>query len=484
MALYASGVEMQELNISLDVIHKEITALIKDVQMELDRAGYTLELVEKVDAVLDSDTIAGVIQKNLDFALKQEELCTSVLNEVAVLYDTYRPLTYEEFEIKHFEDIPEAEQESAAIVFFDDHKNIEQYNLYCRQWEEKYSGLFNIIDNVKGNANVRLESIGIIKEGVGELQSLDNRDAQDQCIDKIECAHKRIYFAANAYENLRDSFRHVNDELHGSLKAEFDKDPRGFISRFKEDFPKLNELSDIQVDYIASSKYISNMSVMLRDSARLGEFVDLIHGRGNALSLCASKDNIFVEVSYCENWLDKPVFVNGTICHPRIAEDITKQAEIQLKGIKNEYDGRGEYFPYAKCDVTVFNVDNSGILNAIETRMDLGDGEQIGLKDHLEKCYGGKGNELIDKFDRSLRERGVKDKLYIPDVSEGVVASERGISVDENSLSLEGFNKEIALLRESPENAHSKNAVEQMFGSLLESAKSSVGDNSGRPDNS
>jgi len=449
LAHYASGVELQELNQSLNVIHKEVQALIKDIHVELDKAGYTPELVEKADTVLDADTIARVTENNLDYALEQEKFCNATLNEVAALYDNIKPMTYDEFEAYVFKGVPDNMQDSFAYDFFEDEGNISQYEEYLEMHSEKYGVLYSIVDNAKINTDNRLENICVIKEGVAELKNLNTREAQNHCIDKIESAARSIAASAHAFENLRKSFLNVNEQVYGGLKVEFEKDPIPTLIKIGNDFPKLKELSKAQLSYIAASKFVANESAMLRNEANVSAFVDMVCDRANALPTCASRSGVFVEVSFCENFVDKPIFTNGTICHPKVAEDIFKQAEIQLQGIKKDYEGKGDYFPYVKCHVAVFDVAKS---TAIETTIHIGDGEQQGFKDHLQKCFGGddKGNlELLENFNKALKERGVKDKVYTPNFPEGDDPTDRAVAIDENTLSIDGFSKEVTTFKEA-----------------------------------
>jgi hypothetical protein len=573
MAAYASGVELQELNQSLNVIHKEVQSLIKDIHVELDKAGYTPELVQKDGNTLNAETIEKVIGENLNFALEQEKLCNATLTEIAALseslkqppfweyYQKYASRREESADVHHtpqfntpygvgdtfkaetgypslmrIESIDESRvnysfveepslsasshylQKEQFEKFVDDgsftrfdplsenskhvlfHRlgdfyevlgdnapnvakaldiavtsrdvglpqrvplvgvpshTIESYKsvledkgfnvTLTHNHAERYGDLINIVDNVKKNADQRLECVDIIKTEIAELRTLDTREAQNNCIDKIECAAKNIFYAANAYDNLRTGFQNVSELIHGSLKLDFEKDPKGTLSKLAADYPKLNELSDAQKNYLFSSKYIARESVILRNDERVGEFVDKACERANALPDCVSKSGVVVEISMCEQYTDKPIFEDGTICHPKIAEDILKQAEVQIQGLKKEHKAKGDYFPYVKCYLTVYDVFGSF---SFETKIDIGDGEQKGLKDHMEQYLkGSEPSELVENFNKALMERGVKDKIFIPQLPDTDTEG-RAVESNENLLSIADFNNDLAAFKETAE---------------------------------
>jgi hypothetical protein len=59
--------------------------------------------------------------------------------------------------------------------------------------------------------------------------------------------------------------------------------------------------------------------------------------------------------------------------------------------------------------------------------------------------------ELLDGFDNALKERGVKGKVYTPNFPEGASDSDRSAAISENTLNLDGFNKELSGFKENAE---------------------------------
>ena len=138
-------------------------------------------------------------------------------------------------------------------------------------------------------------------------------------------------------------------------------------------------------------------------------FVDRVCERAGALDKAVSKNGMFVEVNLCEQWTDKVIVKNRAILHPKVADSIIKQAEVQIRGLKAEAEKTGDYFPYNKCDLTIFFKSGHN-LTAYNTRVDIGDGAQTSLSDHLTQLCG-KDSELVAAFDKATRERGAKEKI-------------------------------------------------------------------------
>jgi len=369
IANYTQGFELQELQKSLEVIFKEVQNITKELKAELDKAGYNLDLTEKPKPPLDVDTVKTVSQKYIGYALDQESSISSATSELPSLAAQYK-------------NIPE---------------------------------IMDILKEQKTNLDIRTESVELIKSSVDRLNSARTQSVQDECLETLDQAQKRISSYSNSFESLSERLIFVNEQLKDGLKADFDKDPKAIIKSMKADYTRLSELSEAQTRYVETSKYISkNYGKLLRSD--IPGFVENVCNRAALINDYASKNGTFVEVNHCENWFDKPIFEGGEICHPKVADSIFKQAETQVQNIKADAEKRGEYFPYVKCDVTVYSPTANNALSALNTRIDIGDKEQKGLKDHLEASCGRSKvkHEIYSNFDISTRERGVKDKICIP----------------------------------------------------------------------
>ena len=404
MAVYTKGFEMQDLHKSLDVIHREIKSMFSDLKAELDTAGYNLDLTEKPAAMIEKDTIKTITQNNLNYALKQENVCARAIGELPTLIAQ--------------------------------HKNSPE--------------ILAILEKIKKNADIQQDNIDIIKNNIAGLNGATTREEQNGYVDKLNNAYKRINVCANAHERLSEQFVSKNRELRGELKDKFDKDPLKTIKNLNKNgaYPRIADLSESQLAYIAASKYIAlEYSKLLRDKNNAGEFADKICDRAAVIADYASENGTFVEIASCEDFLDKPVFANGTICHPKVAEQIVHQAEIQVQGIKKEFADRGEYFPYIRCDVTVYSPVPGYGLTALRTKIDIGDGEQQGLKDHLTACNadGTVKDEILHKFEEALQEKSFEDKISTPHVRSGEDFSEKNAEAPQSDHSMSGndWKKEI-----------------------------------------
>jgi len=435
MAIYTKGFEMQEIKKSLDVIHREVKSLYNDLKVELDKAGYNLDLSQKPEAMLEDETIKTISQNNINYTLEQEASCAAVMNELPALAVRYA-------------DSPE---------------------------------ILDILEEVKTNVAVRQECIAFIKDTIEELGSASTREKQNTCIEAINNAHTRLYDYANDQDVLTARFIDVSEYLQGNLKMDFKNNPLDTIKSLNKDgqYPSIADLSDSQLDYLATSKYVtSQYANLLRKDSKVSEFVDKICDRAALVGNCAANNGTFIEVAFCEDFLEEPVFVNGTLCHPKIAETIIQQTEIQIQGIKKEFHEQGKYFPYVKCDVTVFSpvtVSGSG-LRSINTKLCIGDGEQQGLKDHLHSCAGSGAikAEILENYDMALTEKRFKEKIVIP-FHPNLTPSAQGVTVAQvdHSMSREGWQNEIAA-EDTKQKAADKTAEmtrEQGSGSSKRSAK-------------
>jgi len=372
LASYSKGFELQEFQKSLEVIYKECQALTADIKAELDICGLNLDLTPKASDVLEPDTIKVLAQRYMGFAIEQENKYVSAMKELPGL-------------LKDNKSVPEA---------------------------------VDILKEQKNNLDIRKENIETIKAYVSELAAAVTRNSQDDIIGKIAVASNNIYQSDFDFNKSTANFVFLIDSLKGGLKSEFDNNPQATLAKMKDLYPRLNTLTEFQMKYLEKSLYISReYGKLLRSDP--GEFVKKACDRADVIAANCSKNGTIVEIVDCEQWTDKPIFEKGVLCHPKVADDIIKQAETQIRGFKAEAEKRGDYFPYCKCSVTVFSpIAESKNLSALFTQLSIGDGTQKSLQDHLEdssKRNKEKG-EIVANFTSSLRERSTKDKVYIPSI--------------------------------------------------------------------
>jgi len=397
---YTKGFEFQEMQKSLEVIHKEIRNLFNDIKAELDKTGFNLDLTEKPRDLLEADTVKIFTVNALNYSLEQEKIVASVKNELPGL-----------------------------IAQFND------------------SVVLDVLKEYNDNVNIRQENIDLAKAAVEALNSAVTREDQDIAIENINASTTRIAQYATAFEDLTERFIDASEHSRNSIKLLYDKDPAEALLKLSENYPRLAELSNAQMDYLSTSKYVDQkLSRLLRSD--VPGFVEKACDRASYVSAVSSKNGTFCEINFCEAWFDKPIFENGALCHPKIADIIIKQAEIQIRGMKTEFERSGEYVPYSKCDITIYSpVDGNG-LTAFNTRVDIGDGEQDSLKGHISAMVG--SNKLIDnvyeQFVVSLKERDYKDKIITPTTLQNQQANEVksiGANRDTRKKTSREWNNEI-----------------------------------------
>ena len=389
LAQYTQGFELQDMQRSLDVITKEIKSIMEDLKSELGRMGLNIDLSVMPKGLLPGDVVKSITDNGLNFAFSQEEEVAAVRLEIP--------------------------------------QHIKQY--------ESNQELMELLGHHLHNAMLRQECADEIKVSVDALSTADTRDAQEDAANAIEAALTRASGYAAAFDELKERFYELVNQPQRSAKDDFDENPRGTIDRIAEEHPRLAALTEAQKQYIAKSDvFRSQYGNLLRDD--IEGFVNASCDRAAILGGVAARNGIFVEIKRCEDWFDRPLFERGTLCHPKIADDIIKQAEAQIREMKEGEGIAGTGFvPYARCGVTVFGPTDGGGLAALNTRLDIGDGNQVSLKDHLKNvCIKGESRKKIyADFEASLRERKYADKIFLPSESEsmvGKVADEGKENVD------------------------------------------------------
>ena len=400
LAAYTKGFDLQDFQKSLEVIFKESQTLTADIKAELDLMGLNLDLTKKAEELLTKETLQEFSTKYMDFATEQRDKVQAALAE-----------------------LPSLVKQSAG--------NAE---------------LMDILKYQKANLDEQKTNLDSIYSAVEALNTADTREKQEEAVQILDTLMNRVNGANFAFEHLTESYMTVYEQSKGGLKVEFEKDPLTTLETMKKNFPALAKLSAPQLQYIATSKFVAKeFTKLLRKDPQ--EFVDRVTERAALLSKAASKNGTFVEINFCEQWTEKPFFEGGLLCSPKIADKTVTGCEAQARGFANEAEKRGEYFPYTKCDMTIFTPSDKGNLISINTRVDIGDGSQTSLKDHMEQiCQRGtERKEVLANFSEALSERADKRKMVMQDLTSSREADNSvHANVKEGNLSKEEWDKKIS----------------------------------------
>lgn len=392
IAAYSTGFQLQEFQKSLELIYKEARELTADIKAELDLRGLNMDLSEKEVAPLEPGTIKVVSAKYIDFATAQEN---DILAEQA--------------------ELPELMRQA-----------------------EGSKELLDILRYQKENMETRKSEVEAMIATVEKLNKAESREEQQKIIGELDSSIVRVQQALAHFEALSESFVATNEQLRGGLKTEWENDPEKTLEKLAEDYPRLKELSAAQKEYITSSKYVNQQYVKLLRTDPMA-FADRVWHRARDVAKVAAKNGTFVEVNFCERWTDKPIFANGTVCHPKIAEKTIQSAEEQIRDMRREAEEKEDYFPYAKCDITVYAPCAEG-LRGWNVRVDIGDGWQSNLSSFLQqsaKTSEIKG-EIAKQFAESVAERGAyKSKICVPE--KGIPSAEKEKPEAENTVKRENI---------------------------------------------
>ena len=360
LAAYTQGFELQALSKSIEIIYNECKQLTNELKTELEVRGLNMDLSERDTTPIDKDAIKTLTKAYMSYAVEQDNRVADIEKE-----------------------LPDLAKQNAGK------KNV-----------------LSVVVAQNLNVQRQSEDIVLIKDAVAELKTAETLESQQDCISRIEAAKERLESYKKDFANLTVQFQEATRD-NENLKSRFVDKPEATIEAMKQDYPLLQELNSAQVQYLAKSEYVkTEISPLLRNDPQ--KFVDKACERALQMDKVASKNGMFVEVSFCEQWTDKPIVSDGALMHPKVADTIIKQAESQIRGLKAQAQSVGDYFPYNKCDLMVFKAEDGQIATAFKTRVDIGDGSQMGLADHLKQVSNVK---FAAEFEKAASEKGAKDKI-------------------------------------------------------------------------
>lgn len=405
LASFSKGFELQALSKSIEVIYGECKQLTAELKSELEVRGLNMDLSERDGKPMDRETIDTLAKSYVTYAVEQDSR----------IADLEKDLT-----------------------------NIAEQN--------KDNGeALEVIVKQKESLDCQKEDVKVIKDAVTNMEQATTLEGQKKEIATIDTAVKRIEGAKETFATLTVELEKERQTEQG-LKDRFTAEPLATIESMKESYPQLASLTSAQLQYVANSDYINrNFSSLLREEPQ--KFVDNVCQRATEIDKVTSKNGYFVEVNFCEQWTDKPIVNDGAIMHPKVADTIIKQGETQARGLKAKAEAVGEYFPYTKCSLSVFHAEKGNIDNVFKTRVDIGDGYQTSLVDHMKQISS--ASPILAGFEKATREQGAKEKIMFNSTHrEEVVAeqTEKTGALSDRAMSREEWGNEIASAKQAEVN--------------------------------
>lgn len=405
LASFSKGFELQALSKSIEVIYGECKQLTAELKSELEVRGLNMDLSERDAKPMDRETIDTLAKSYVTYAVEQDSR----------IADLEKDLT-----------------------------NIAEQN--------KDNGeALEVIVKQKESLDCQKEDVKVIKDAVTNMEQATTLEGQKKEIATIDTAVKRIEGAKETFATLTVELEKERQTEQG-LKDRFTAEPLATLESMKESYPQLASLTSAQLQYVANSDYINrNFSSLLREEPQ--KFVDNVCQRATEIDKVTSKNGYFVEVNFCEQWTDKPIVNDGAIMHPKVADTIIKQGETQARGLKAKAEAVGEYFPYTKCSLSVFHAEKGNIDNVFKTRIDIGDGFQTSLVDHMKQISS--ASPILAGFEKATREQGAKEKIMFNSTHrEEVVAeqTEKTGALSDRAMSREEWGNEIAFAKQAEAN--------------------------------
>lgn len=402
LASFSKGFELQALSKSIEVIYGECKQLTAELKSELEVRGLNMDLSERDAKPMDRETIDTLAKSYVTYAVEQDSR----------IADLEKDLT-----------------------------NIAEQN--------KDNGeALEVIVKQKESLDCQKEDVKVIKDAVTNMEQATTLEGQKKEIATIDTAVKRIEGAKETFATLTVELEKERQTEQG-LKDRFTAEPLATLESMKESYPQLASLTSAQLQYVANSDYINrNFSSLLREEPQ--KFVDNVCQRATEIDKVTSKNGYFVEVNFCEQWTDKPIVNDGAIMHPKVADTIIKQGETQARGLKAKAEAVGEYFPYTKCSLSVFHAEKGNIDNVFKTRVDIGDGYQTSLVDHMKQISS--ASPILAGFEKATREQGAKEKIMFNSTHrEEVVAeqTEKTGALSDRAMSREEWGNEIASAKQA-----------------------------------
>lgn len=420
LATWASDEELKAFTKSLNVIDREAQQLVSEINAKLETLGLDKELRELPKEALSKETIDTRV------SLYNKEISDN--RDLIIMQNDELTVTAE-----HSSD----NSDKADIVIL-----------------------------MKDNLEKRQHEVELQRDLIDSLECADTREMQDEIMAELDTSLSRSSNLSKTFDDYKTSLETISLRNREGLREQFAQNPLSTLGKMSKDsYPELATLSVAQKQYIAKSPYVRESLTSLL-STDPHKFVSEVVTRANDAMKVASKSGMFVEVVSCKQTTEPPILKNGDLAHPRVADKIVGEAEMQIRDIKRNSD----FFPNADTRLGIYSFTEKGNISCYVANLRIGDSTQVNLMDYLKKACPNKG-ELINAFESATKERGAKGKLIsVGDISHG--DNERGIIDTKERMTMEQVEAEIKERKEAGARERAESGKDNVNETQNKSAKS------------
>lgn len=420
LATWASDEELKAFTKSLNVIDREAQQLVSEINAKLETLGLDKELRELPKEALSKETIDTRV------SLYNKEISDN--RDLIIMQNDELTVTAE-----HSSD----NSDKADIVIL-----------------------------MKDNLEKRQHEVELQRDLIDSLECADTREMQEEIMTELDTSLSRSSNLSKTFDDYKTSLETISLRNREGLREQFAQSPLSTLGKMSKDsYPELATLSVAQKQYIAKSPYVRESLTPLL-STDPHKFVSEVVTRANDAMKVASKSGMFVEVVSCKQTTEPPILKNGDLAHPRVADKIVGEAEMQIRDIKRNSD----FFPNADTRLGIYSFTEKGNISCYVANLRIGDSTQVNLMDYLKKACPNKG-ELINAFESATKERGAKGKLIsVGDISHG--DNERGIVDTKERMTMEQVEAEIKERKEAGARERAESGKDNVNETQNKSAKS------------
>ena len=387
IAQWSDGRELQALEKSLNIIYKESQRMLSEIEKELDNRGLDMNLNVKDQTPLSNDEKLPFITSSKEYVLNTRQDNDDMVRTAADMLSLADERTQDMLK----EQIVIMKQIDETLSQMN--KNIEQYeNAETRQQQTE---LNYIIQSNRSQIEIQQKRLDALSE-------------------QMVMALKK--------------------DIRNEIKDLYTTDPKKAIQALQKTVTNMKNLDAMDIKYLSTSKFINDKYGRLVGVDN-DKFATLALAQLENLKKVMSKNQTAVEIGLCEQWGEKPIFTSGEVLHPAEANRILANAEKQVQKLRKRAEKDDDYYPYSKCNITIYSVTEKGKLAALNTRIDIGDGTQKDISDHLDQIVkrGKERMEIVDHFKQSLKEKP-QTKSMLPQVEEKTTFVSKHATKDTGTL--------------------------------------------------
>lgn len=238
-----------------------------------------------------------------------------------------------------------------------------------------------------------------VKILLSDFEKAESKPEQDRLIGEIRKSFDRIGLYNSEGKQAEKEYQEI--KTLNTLEKKFIENPYQFLKEQKE----FQDVDDTHLRVIAQSTFIKKEYAPILNESIDKFKIQALKQADNIIETMKS-NQIAVEVVSSESWGTPTKLEKGMVLSANVVNDVIKRMECELRIAKVQAKESGEYYPSSQTQLSVYDKIPEKDLVVLTTTIDIGNGQQNDLTEHLKQISKGEiRTAIFNDYQKSLKEK-------------------------------------------------------------------------------